>query len=173
VYNPSVGGTLSSAPDVCQTSPVGNITLSGNIGDVLRWEVSVNGGAFAEDASLGKGTTISPGILSPGIYKFRAVVDNGPCNEATSSEEQVEVSINPGLPANAGTDQFVCQLTGATLNSAPLAASDPSPGTGKWSYIGSVPSGLPEPTFSTDKTDRNAYISVPSANAGAYTLLQL
>jgi gliding motility-associated-like protein len=170
VYNPSVGGTLSSAPDVCQTSPVGNITLSGNIGDVLRWEVSVNGGAFTEDASLGKGTTISPGVLSPGVYKFRAVVDNGPCNEAVSSEEQVEVSTNPGLPANAGPDQFVCQLTGATLNSNPLAASDPSPGTGKWSYIGSVPSGLPEPTFSTDKTDRNAYISVPSANAGAYTL---
>lgn len=170
VYNPSVGGTLSTTPDVCQTSPVGNITLSGNIGDVVRWEVSVNGGAFSEDASLGKGTTISPGILSPGIYKFRAVVDNGPCNEAASSEEQVEVSTNPGLPANAGPDQFVCQLAGATLNSDPLAASDPSPGTGKWSYIGSVPSGLPEPTFSTDKSDRNAFISVPAANAGAYTL---
>ncbi|HEY9044559.1 MAG TPA: gliding motility-associated C-terminal domain-containing protein [Ohtaekwangia sp.] len=170
VYNPSVGGTLSSAPDVCQTSPVGNITLSGNIGAVTRWEVSFNGGAFNTDASLGTGTTISPGILPPGIYKFRAVVDNGPCNEANSSEEQVEVSTNPGLPANAGADQFVCQLTGATLDSQPLGASDPSPGTGTWSYISSVPTGLPSPTFSPDKNDRNAYISIPATDAGAYTL---
>jgi gliding motility-associated-like protein len=170
VYNPSVGGTLSPTPDVCQTSPVGNITLSGSIGSVLRWEMSFNGGAFNTNASLGTGTTISPGVLSPGIYKFRAVVDNGPCNEAVSGEEEVEVSTNPGLPANAGTDQFVCQLSGLVLDSSPMGASDPSPGIGTWSYIGSVPTGLPEPVFTTGKNDRNAYISVSATNAGAYTL---
>ncbi len=170
VYNPSVGGTLSSAPDVCQTSPIGNISLFGNIGAVTRWEVSFNGGAYSTDASLGTGTTISPGVRAPGIYKFRAVVDNGPCNEAYSSEEQVEVSPNPGLPANAGADQYVCILTGATLDSQPLGASDPSPGVGTWSYISSVPTGLPAPVFSPNVNDRNAYITIPATNAGAYTL---
>jgi hypothetical protein len=51
-----------------------------------------------------------------------------------------------------------------------MGASDPSPGIGTWSYIGSVPTGLPEPVFTTGKNDRNAYISVSATNAGAYTL---
>ncbi|NJM24948.1 MAG: hypothetical protein HC859_04990 [Bacteroidia bacterium] len=76
IYAPTVGGTLSAVPDICQGSDAGTITLSGHRGQVQRWEVSFNGGAFVPDGSLGTGISINPGMLGIGTWAYRAVVAN-------------------------------------------------------------------------------------------------
>jgi hypothetical protein len=136
IFAPSVGGTLSATPDVCETTGVGTINLTGELGTVQRWEVSFNNGPFLPNASLGTSTSITPGILAAGNYRFRAVVANGVCSEAVSSIETVDVFPNPAA-ASVGTDQSFCQ---ALLTSAALGGSNPSPGTGAWT-VTSRPAG--------------------------------
>ncbi|MBL7856419.1 MAG: gliding motility-associated C-terminal domain-containing protein [Cyclobacteriaceae bacterium] len=130
IYRPTVGGSLSAVPDVCENTPLSPITLSGQTGNVQRWEVSFNGGAFIPDATLGTGLSISPGTLAPGNYRFRAIVQNGPCSEVASTIETVDVF--PAIPATVGANQAFCQVL---LTSNPLGGNIPAPGTGQWSVV--------------------------------------
>jgi gliding motility-associated-like protein len=136
IFAPSVGGTLSTTPDVCETTGVGTINLTGELGTVQRWEVSFNNGPFLPNASLGTGNSITPGIVPAGNYRFRAVVANGVCSEAVSSVETVDVFPNPA-PASVGVDQSFCQTL---LTSTTLGGSNPAPGTGAWT-VTSRPAG--------------------------------
>jgi gliding motility-associated-like protein len=165
IHKEPAGGTLSATPDVCEGVSVGTITLSGYSGNIVRWEMKKDGGNYAIMPAPAD-ATVNPGILSPGTYTFRAVVTNAPCHEVYSSEEKVTVYSSPAVPVFAGNDQFVC----TSLSSVALGASDPAPGTGKWSYVSSVPANLPAPAFSSDLGDRNTMISIQASNAGAYTL---
>ncbi len=169
VYNTAVGGTPSVVPDVCETTPVGTITLSGHRGEIVGWQVSLDGGPFNNYTGPASGNSITPGLLTDGTYRFRAVVRSssafasGPCGPVFSTERQVIVFDNPD-PATAGPDQNFC----GDFLSDPLGGSDPGSGTGVWSYVSSVPAGLPTPTFTAN--DRNTTISVLPANAGAYVM---
>jgi gliding motility-associated-like protein len=136
IFAPSVGGTLSTTPDVCETTGVGTINLTGELGTVQRWEVSFNNGPFLPNAALGTGNSITPGIVTAGNYRFRAVVANGVCAEAVSSIETVDVFPNP-TAASVGADQSFCQTL---LTSTALGGSDPTPGTGAWT-VTSRPAG--------------------------------
>jgi gliding motility-associated-like protein len=165
IYKPAVGGTLSSVPDVCENVEVSPISLTGNFGDIVRWEVKRDAGNYVTYSGVATGSTISPGILLPGKHAFRAVMSNGACNEVYSSEEVIEVFRQP-VHANAGPDQFIC----TSLSSAALNASDPFPGSGTWTFVSSVPAGLPPPAFSTTASDPNTSISVLAQNAGVYRM---
>lgn len=158
------GGVLSSVADVCEGSALDTIKLTGQVGMVKRWEVKKDNGSFTQFAGSSGEGYIVPGITGPGKYVFRAVIGNGSCAEAYSQERQVEVFASPGV-ANAGRDQFHC----SSLVSAPFGATAPLAGIGRWSYIASVPAGLPAPLFS-NVNDPNATISILGENAGAYTL---
>lgn len=163
VYRTPIGGTLSSAAQVCEMDSIGDITLAGHVGQIKRWEVKKANENFTPYIGQTSGNSISPGKLPAGRYTFRAVVTNGPCNEVYSNEQNVEVSANPGS-AYAGDDQFIC----SALQSAALNASFPESGKGLWTYISSVPSGLPSPSFTAG--DPNTTVRIDSENAGAYTL---
>lgn len=164
VYKNVAGGSLSSSADVCETAEITPITLSGYTGTIVRWEVKKDENDFTPHPTTTE--TFSPGHLSPGKYTFRALIANGPCQEAYSKEEDVVVFPKPTVAVFAGNDQFIC----TSLSSVALGASDPSPGTGTWTYISSVPSKLPAPTFSTNTHDPNTLISIKAEHAGAYTL---
>ncbi|HEY9044781.1 MAG TPA: gliding motility-associated C-terminal domain-containing protein [Ohtaekwangia sp.] len=165
IYRPTVAGTLSTVSDVCASTAIDPITLSGNTGDIVRWEVKKDAGSYTPYTGAASANTITPGILAAGKYAFRAVVKNGGCNEVFSNEELVEVFAEP-LQADAGKDQFVC----SSLTSAPLNASDPAPGSGTWTYVASVPAGLPAPTFTTDLHDPNTAITIQAQYAGVYRM---
>ena len=88
-----VGGILS--PDLitgaCSGSNSGSITLSGQTGNVTRWEFSTNGGA--------SWSTVSPNVTSTTLtYSnltatslYRAVLQNGVCSDTAVSKNTVVV----------------------------------------------------------------------------------
>ena len=167
VHRTPVGGTPSNFPDVCEGTPIGPINLSGHIGVVDRWQMSTDGGPYVDMPGTAGQTSISPGVLTsdgvnPRTYRFRAIVGNGPCATVFSAIEQVIVSPNPGITADAGADIEVCNVLAVALN-----GSDPNPGTGTWSFVSSFPAGKPAPTFS-DANDR--FATVTASVPGEYTL---
>jgi hypothetical protein len=171
IWNTPVGGTLDDFPDVCEGTSVGPITLSGHLGTIEQWEVSINFGAFNNYGGPASGNSITPGVLPSGgagtTYAFRARVGNGTCTDVFSTTEIVFVSPSPaGFNPGAGPDQSLCNVL-----STNLAGDDPTivPGfTGTWTYVGSVPAGKPTPSFTP--ANRTSAISISAGNSGAYTM---
>lgn len=84
----SNGGVVSPDQNTCSGLGIVNMTLTGNVGNVVRWE-------YADDAAFTIGvtpianttTTLTPaqmGVFSTTRY-FRAVVRNGICSDAYSN----------------------------------------------------------------------------------------
>lgn len=99
----SVGGSLAGATSVCGGSTSGTLTLSGQTGNVVRWESSKDNVTW----NSVNNTTTSLSYNVNQTTWYRAVVQNGNCNEAFSGVARVEVS----TPATAGTlagAQTVC-----------------------------------------------------------------
>lgn len=172
IYNRPVGGTPSAIPDVCETTPLGTIVLNGYLGTIVRWEERKDAGAYGTYTGASTGASISPGTRTPGIYRFRAVVNNGVCTEVYSAEEIVEVFDSPVNDVTVGADQFWCgpPNPGDPLTSTAMGGTDPMGlGTGTWTYVSSFPAGRPAPTIS-DIHAPNAFITTPIGNEGAYTM---
>lgn len=161
IYGPSLGGTASGGANYCQGADAADISLTGQRGTILRWEVNFNGGGFV-DAGVGTPTTFDPGILAVGTYVYRAVVANGPCNQQNSTTTTIVISASP-TPATVGASQNLC-FSAAPLTSNPLGGSNPSPGTGAWTKV----SGPGTVTFNPTAATANATATV-SAN-GIYVL---
>ena len=153
VNKPAQGGTTAgSVSTVCTGSNSGTITLTGHLGNVIRWESS-------SDNWVSKSVLLSPGTsyLFTGLIattKFRAVVKNGSCPEVESTS--VEVKVLPDVTsANAGPDQHLCAATGFSL-----AANAPANGTGSWSQLSG---GAAHIDYPSDPTT-----SVSGLTAGTY-----
>lgn len=92
---PQVGGTLSANQTSCDISSFSNITLSGHIGNIIRWE-------YANDAAFTMGVTIianTTTTLTPAqfgtfatVRYFRAVVAAGTCTPVYSTVASVAVN---------------------------------------------------------------------------------
>ncbi|MDF2449591.1 MAG: hypothetical protein K0R26_2095 [Bacteroidota bacterium] len=84
VYMPSVGGTILGGGTYCGGSGTGNLYLTGNIGNVLYWQSSVNGGLNWTNIS-NTSTILSYSNISQDII-YRAIVQNSVfCLRDTSS----------------------------------------------------------------------------------------
>jgi len=93
---PSVGGTLSGTSAVCGINGVATMTLSGRVGNVVRWERSNDN--FGTITTINNLTdTYAVSALTTTTF-FRAVVKSGSCPEAYSSTQIVQVlpAPNPG-----------------------------------------------------------------------------
>jgi len=120
----SVGGTSTGDVNVCAGSNGGNITLTGQTGNIIRWEKSIDNG-------LNWSTVVS--TANPYVFsnltittQYRAVVQSGSCAEALSTV--TTITVNPGtVAANAGSDQNLCSGNGITLS-----GNDPAPNSGLW-----------------------------------------
>ncbi|MEA3426893.1 MAG: gliding motility-associated C-terminal domain-containing protein, partial [Bacteroidota bacterium] len=88
---------------------------------------------------------------------YRAYVQNAVCPALYSNTVTINV-VQAVTPANAGTDQQLCNVTSATLN-----GNTPSSGTGTWSFV-SGPSAV---SF-TNPNDPNTTIN--GLTAGTYQL---
>ena len=90
VFPQSVGGTVNGAVVLCEDDDgLKSLTLSGETGDVLRWESSSTGGEPWSIIS-NTTTTLTYSDLAE-TTTFRAVVKSGVCNEAISSEAVVQI----------------------------------------------------------------------------------
>ncbi|MBK7886119.1 MAG: tandem-95 repeat protein [Bacteroidetes bacterium] len=98
------------------------VTMSANApaAGIGLW-TDLNGGIIADPTS--SFTTIS-GLTVSGTYSFVWTIINGTC----ISTDTITITVDSLIPANAGTDQTLCE----TQTSTNLAAIAPSSGTGTW-----------------------------------------
>lgn len=134
-----VGGTTSSPATVCSGSNAGTITLAGQFGTIIRWELSLDNGASWQPIVNLSGSQPYSNLTQTTTY--RAILQTTAlCGEAPSTP--TTITVNPVTPTSIpGPNDEVCSAT--TYN---LHANSPAPGTGKWS-VSSGPAGA---TFSDD-----------------------
>jgi gliding motility-associated-like protein len=110
---PSVGGTISGPSSVCISGNSGLLTLTGNTGSILRWEVSTDGGSSW--VTLSNTTANQPYNNISVPTQYRAVVQNGGCTPVNSSI--IAIAIDPAsVGGSVAGSASVC----ATGNSGTL-----------------------------------------------------
>ncbi len=114
MVNPvSVGGTVTAtASSVCGGSST-LLTLSGQTGSIVRWEVSPDGTTWTTNISTAN--PLNSGNLTATRY-FRAVVQSGSCSQATS--EVAVVTVNPATVGGVTTPAAgtVCSGSSTTIS---------------------------------------------------------
>jgi trimeric autotransporter adhesin len=93
----SIGGTVLGATTVCSGSNSGALTLVGNIGNVIRWQSSTDGGVSWSNISSTSGSSTCNFSNITVTTDFRAVIQNGVCPSANSLPSTVTV-----LPVSDG-----------------------------------------------------------------------
>lgn len=123
----SIGGTTDGSNSVCAGVNNGTITLSGQIGNLIRWERSIdNGVTWSTISSTSNPLTYNNLTVTT---QYRAIVQSGSCAEATSTVSTV--TVNPlTVVANAGPNQSLCSGNGITLS-----GNNPAPNAGLWTLI--------------------------------------
>ena len=109
----SVGGSITADATVCSGSNAGILTLSGQTGNILRWESSIDN--FVNIVSIANTTTTLSYLNLTQSTKYRAVVKDGTCPEANSSPATITVT-NSTVPGAVTSDAAVCTgSNGGTL----------------------------------------------------------
>lgn len=104
VSQPSVGGQVNMDMTVCTGTNTGTLTLSGNVGMIVRWERSIDGNAWTSVSNTSNTWTFN-NLMQTTWY--RAVVKNGACPEANSMPAKVEVS-QPTVAGQVSGNATVC-----------------------------------------------------------------
>ena len=137
VNTPTIAGTTGGTATVCAASNSGNITLTGNVGNVLRWESSIDGGINWIPIANTTNTLTYTNITA--TTQYRAVVQNGSCESKISTLTKITVTRATTIAA-AGAGQLLCNQ-GSTI----LDGNMPNSGdTGQWTVI----TGTPNVVFS-------------------------
>ena len=172
----SVGGTVSASQTICYNTQPANLTLSGNVGNVVRWERSANAG-FTSPTPISINTTTltsaTIGNLTTNTY-FRAIVKSGTCSESASSTVLITVNdilaISKSIvqtPTKPG-DNFSYQISYSNLNpscdATGVVIKDYLPAGNFFNYISSTPSG----TF--DNATRTITWNFENVSPGNHTI---
>ncbi len=142
----SVGGNTAGADSVCSASNNGFVTLSGQTGDVIRWESSTNGGfTWSPEANSDSVAFNYSGLITTTLY--RAIVQDAGCTPAIS--DTVEIFVLPGdIPGAvnytggnvcSGAEVFSMNLTGS---SGTIIRWEKSPDGTVWSPISNTTTSL-------------------------------
>ncbi len=147
----SVGGTLSpTTASVCTGTNSTTLTLSGNTGNVQKWEVSTDAGGTWTDV-VSTSTSYTATNLTTGSYLYRAVVKSGTCATANSSVATITV--------NALPTPSITSTSGVTVCDGPVDLSVGTFSSTVWSGPG---------TFSATTATIN--LANNPANNGTYTV---
>lgn len=121
VNAPSIGGSVSASSNVCFGNNSGTLTLSGHTGNIVRWEYSIDGG-INWVAIANTTTTYNYSNITLTTH-FRAVLQNGTCPPANSSDAVLTVdpasvggSINGSTTACGGSNSGSLDLIGYVGN---------------------------------------------------------
>lgn len=120
----TVGGITAGSVTVCGGSNSGAITLTGQVGSIIRWEYSIDNGTTWSSITNASTTLLYTNLTQ--TTQYRAVVQSGVCAVLFSTVSTIIVN-QPTVVANAGTDQSLCNVTTAALN-----GNNPSPFVGTW-----------------------------------------
>lgn len=150
---PSVGGTVNSNATVCAGTNSTALTLTGQTGNVVRWEFSTNN--FSSNTTVANTTTSLTAANLTGTRQYRAIVQNGACTIATSSVVTITVTPVGGGTIAGGTS--VCTGT----NSTTLTLSGHSGGVVRWESS--------ENSFGSVTTISNTTTSLTATNLTAST----
>nr|WP_067060751.1 PKD-like domain-containing protein [Mucilaginibacter sp. L294] len=123
----AVGGTTAGTTTVCAPTNSGQITLSGYIGNIIRWESSVNNGTSWLPV-VNTTATLNYSNLTQ-TTQYRAVISGGSCGNEFSTVTIITVTPPPPL-AHAGTYAPLCNQT-----SVQLTANNPGTFVGKWTQV--------------------------------------
>jgi Fungalysin metallopeptidase (M36) len=117
----SVGGTVSSAT-VCSVSNSGVVTLTGNVGNIIRWEISTDNFATQRDEYNFTGNTLPYSNLTQ-TTQYRVVVQYQNLPPVISSIGVVTVgnisvagSVTPDVALCSGANSGALLLSGHTGN---------------------------------------------------------
>jgi gliding motility-associated-like protein len=105
----TVAGTISSAATVCTFNNSDSLILSGNVGDVLGWISSIDGGITWTSILNTSTTLIYSGLTQTTWYS--AIVQSGVCNIDTAAH--VVITVLPTFTVSAGNDTTI--FAGQTL----------------------------------------------------------
>ncbi|MEI7897761.1 MAG: T9SS type A sorting domain-containing protein [bacterium] len=115
----SVGGTISGSATVCSTSNSTPLTLSGQTGETLQWQLSSNGTDWYDISGATAATYTAGGLTSTTHY--HVVVQSGACPSVLSGEATVTVdpasvggSVSGGTTVCTGSNSTVLTLSGHT-----------------------------------------------------------
>ena len=103
----SVGGTIAGSATVCSGTNTTTLTLSGQTGNVIKWQYSTDNWVGSTDVSNTTTTLIATNLTT--TTKYRAVIQSGVCSTANSGE--ATVTINPIGQVNQPGSQVVCNAT--------------------------------------------------------------
>lgn len=87
-----VGGTLSAAQSLCGGAAPSDITLTGHVGNILRWEYADDPAFTVNVTNIpNTATTLTPAQMGTitSVRYFRAVVSNGVCAQVYSTVSSV------------------------------------------------------------------------------------
>lgn len=124
----AIGGTTSRPATYCIGSANGTITLSGQRGTVVEWQMSTDNEATWSTATNTNTSTSYSYFNLQTTTSFRAVVINGNCTTPVYSSATV-ITVKPKVTvANPGANMDLCNVTQTSLSANRPAAGE----TGKW-----------------------------------------
>ena len=110
---PTVGGSVAGGTTICQGSTSGLLTLSGQTGNVEKWQSSIS--PFSSWVDIAEtATSYTSGTLNE-TTQFRAVVKNGTCTSTESSTTTVTVDAAPVAGSVTGGTTICSGGTSAQL----------------------------------------------------------
>ena len=103
-----MGGLVSAPQTICVGDPITSLSLTGHVGNVLKWQSSPNA-AFTTPtdipATIGL-NSYTPAALTSTTY-FRAVIQSGTCTIVNSSS--VTITVNPAsVGGTVSSNQTIC-----------------------------------------------------------------
>ena len=121
IYPTTVAGSVEGSANICKGQSTGTLVLTGNTGNIIKWQKKLNGGDWSDIANTVNTYSETPSIV--GIWEYRAEVQSGVC----SSEFSTAATINVGnIPASAGTISgatTVCQGESSVTYTVPAIAN--------------------------------------------------
>ncbi|MFZ4401340.1 MAG: fibronectin type III domain-containing protein [Bacteroidales bacterium] len=97
IFPPTVGGTTNGTQTACYNSIPSDISLSGNVGNVIKWQKSSDI-SFTSPIDISNTTTTLTGaeigLISANTY-IRAMVQSGSCTDAYSSVSEITIKPAP------------------------------------------------------------------------------
>jgi gliding motility-associated-like protein len=109
----TVGGIVIGSASVCATSNKGTLKLSGQTGNVLRWERSPSG--YDPWFVIANTTDSLPYLDLPETTWYRAVIQSGDCQASPSGEGEIKVTQPSVSGSITGADHVCAENNDGTL----------------------------------------------------------
>ncbi len=120
VYAPSNGGTVLGSANVCLGTNSTTLTISGNVGNVTKWQSSTVSDFSSAVTDINNTTTsLTATNIAVNTY-YRAIVTNGVCSSSTSSIASLTVIQPLGSIGNITGLSSVCGQSSSTYSIAPV-----------------------------------------------------